>query len=980
MSSLWRDTSPLWWGTRLTCVRPERPTRQGLRSKIEVPRERTRRTKGGEMMRGLLKGAVFTLLLLALAAPVVAQSNISGSIQGTVKDKQGSVLPGATVTAFSDALVARKTMTVTDERGVYRFPSLPVGTYAIEVELAGFAKQRAEDVRINLAKALVIDFTLPQAKVAEEVSVTGEAPLISVASNTVSTSFDTSFLDNQPLPRNYYSLLAAAPGVTLDVTSGGGSAMMAYGGTGSTQNAYTLDGVNIASPGDGDYWVLPSIQWMQEIQIGGLGANAEYGGYTGGIINGVTKSGGNEFHGGIEAYYQPNSWVANNTPSELGTQAPFKFHDYAVSLGGPVMKDTLWFFISAEDWEQDTANIGAARSTNRKIPRELGKITWQTDTSNRLMFMLEHDGLVQDYRTVSGTVLPEAAYKEDAPNTTFATSWESLLNASNFFSLKLTGFDGREDDLPYNGVNTPGRQDQNTGIYWQNLTNSLLSHFHQVTLDGSWSLFADGLFTPKDSHTFKFGGSYENATVSYYSPANGGYTLYDDSSNCPGEGDAQFAYYMAHPECGLVDGDSYKETGYDVYNEWLKMKMIDLYAQDSLRLDRFTLNYGARYGNYKGGFQAGTGNTDVYNVSFVDPRIGFVWDVFGDNRTALKAHWGRFHDKMRGYLYDRETSGHIAPPTIDCYWDSATGKYDEDSNGDPGCETYSVPPAATMGHYGGEYVDEALLSVEQQVAKNVVVGVDLVDRKFRDIMAMINTNQDYTLKTATNNPLTGGTLPIWILNSPQNYVLTTDDGAYRDYRSVMMHVEKRYSDGWYLTTSLVWTDLKGNQTNNYGYIHAFEDRNGYTNADGRIDVVYNKWDYKLNAAVDLPLNLQLSGQFNYLSGMYWTPYVRVTSGLDYNSANGRDILLEPRGTEKFPSRHLLNMRLAWNPKLAGALKMTVSGEVFNVLNNNTMLDTYERWGSYNANRNTWSGPRSTYDTPYTIEAPRQVRLGVRLEF
>jgi hypothetical protein len=74
------------------------------------------------------------------------------------------------------------------------------------------------------------------------------------------------------------------------------------------------------------------------------------------------------------------------------------------------------------------------------------------------------------------------------------------------------------------------------------------------------------------------------------------------------------------------------------------------------------------------------------------------------------------------------------------------------------------------------------------------------------------------------------------------------------------------------------------------------------------------------------------------------------------------------------------MRLAWNPKLAGALKMTVSGEVFNVLNNNTMLDTYERWGSYNANRNTWSGPRSTYDTPYTIEAPRQVRLGVRLEF
>ena len=932
------------------------------------------------MMRGLLKGAVFTLLLLALAAPVVAQSNISGSIQGTVKDKQGGVLPGVAVPVFSDVLVARKATAVTDERGLYRFPSLPPGTYTIEADLPGFGKVHEERVVINLAKALVIDITLQQAKVAEEVSVTGEAPMVSVASNTVATSYDKDFIDRQPLPRNYYSLLSAAPGVTVDVTSSGGSAMMAYGGTSSTQNAYTLDGVNIADPANGDYWLLPSIQWMQEIQIGGLGANAEYGGFTGGIINGVTKSGGNEVHGGIEAYYQPNSWVANNTPSELGTQAPTKFHDYAVSLGGAIKQDKLWYFISGEDWEQDTAPVGAAVSSPRKVPRYLGKLTWQAGTNNRFQFMAEHDGLVQDYRGVSGTELPEATYKEESPNLTLATSWESLINANNFLSLKLTGFDGRLDELPYNGTNTPGRQDQNTGIYWQNLTNELLSHRHQVTFDGSWSLFADGLFAPKDSHTFKFGATYEKATVSYNSPANGGYTLYDDSSNCPGEGDAQFQYYMAHPECGLVDGDSYKETGYGVYNEWLQTTAIDLYAQDSMRLDRITLNYGARYGNYKGGFQQGTGNTDVYNVSFVDPRIGFVWDVFGDNQSALKAHWGRYHQKMLGYIFDRQISGNIAPPVIDCYWDSATGKYDEDSNGDPGCETYSTPDLATMGKYGHQYEDESLITFEQQVGKDMVLGVDLIDRKYRDIMLMVNVNDDYTLKTATNNPLTGGTLPVWILNSPPQYVLTTDAGAYREYQSVVLRFEKRYAHGWYLSSSLVWTDLKGNQTVNDGYDAEFQDKNGYTNADGHLDWTYNKWDYKLNASVDLPLNFQLGGQFNYLSGMYWTPYVRVNHGLDYNSTSGRNILLEPRGTEQFPARHLLNMRLSWNPKLAGALKLTVSGEVFNVLNNNTMLDTYQRWGNYNANTNTFSGPRSDYGTPYTIEQPRQVRLGVRLEF
>ncbi len=932
------------------------------------------------MMRAVLRGALFTLLLLALAVPVAAQSDTSGSIRGTVRDAQGAVLPGVAVTATSDVLVAGKTTAYTDERGVYRFPSLPPGTYAIEADLTGFVKVRQENVHVNLARALAIDITMPQSKVAEEVTVSGEAPVISVVSNTVSTNFDSGFIDRQPLPRNFYSLLSAAPGVTVDITSSSGSSMMAYGGTSQSQNAYTLDGVNVADPANGEYWLLPSIEWMQEIQIGGLGANAEYGGYTGGVINGVTKSGGNEFHGSVEAYYQPSSWVANNTPYDLGPQAPSKFHDYTLSLGGPVVKDKLWYFISGEDWEQDTAPPGAERSTNRKVPRYLGKLTWQLSANNRFQFMAEHDDLTQDYRGISGTTLPDATYKERSPNYTFATSWESLLNASNFITVKITGYDGRLDDLPYNGTNTPGRVDDgNTGIAWQNLANTDLSHRHLVTFDGSWSLFADGLFTPKDSHTFKFGATYESSSVSYNSTPNGGYTLYDDSSNCPGDTpEAQFAYYQANPQCGLGDY-AYKETGYGEYHEWLQTRSIDLYAQDSMRLDRFTLNYGARYGNYKGGFQPGHGNTDVYSVSFVDPRIGFVWDVFGDNRTALKAHWGRYHQKMVGYLFDREVSGQISPPVIDCYWDSATGKYDLDSNGDPGCETYSTPQLATMGKYGHQYVDESLLTIEQQVGKNLVVGVDLIDRKFRDIMAMINVNQDYTLKTATNDPLTGGTLPIWILNSPQVWQLTTNNGAYRDYRSVILRAEKRYSDGWYLESSLVWTDLKGNQYSNDGYVSEFQDRNGLTNSNGRIDLSYNKWDYKLNAAVDLPLNLQLSGQFNYLSGMYWTPYVRVTSGLDYNSTTGRDVFLVPRGTEKFPSRHLINLRLAWNPKLSKALKLTVSGEVFNVLNNNTMLDTYERWGSYNANRNTWSA-RSSYGTPYTIESPRQFRIGVRLAF
>ena len=116
---------------------------------------------------------------------------------------------------------------------------------------------------------------------------------------------------------------------------------------------------------------------MEEIQVAGLGADAEYGGFTGGIINGVTKSGGNEFHGDVEVYYQPASWTADNTPRHDDEE--FKFSDVAVSLGGPVVKDKLWYFVSGEYWNQVTTPVGAVDTSDREIPRVLGKLTYQAE-------------------------------------------------------------------------------------------------------------------------------------------------------------------------------------------------------------------------------------------------------------------------------------------------------------------------------------------------------------------------------------------------------------------------------------------------------------------------------------------------------------------------------------------------------------------------------------------------------------------------
>lgn len=911
------------------------------------------------MMRSVLRGVVLVLLLLGLAVPLAAQST-SGSLQGTVKDPQGGALPGVAVTAYSDALVAGKMTAYTDERGVYRFPSLPVGAYVIEAELAGFVKVRQEDVRVKLGGALQLDITLPQAKVAETITVSAEAPVVSVVSNTVSTNFDSQFMDKQPLPRNYYNIIKAAPGVNVDYTASSGSAMLAYGSSGERQSGYTLDGVNVADAAAGQHWILPSIQWMQEIQIGGLGANAEYGGYTGGIINGVTKSGGNTFHGTAEYYYEPASWVSNNDPTAPAPET--KFSDAALSLGGKILQDKLWYFLSAEYWHQVTTPVGAVDTSDRKIPRYLGKLTWQATPGNRLSLMAEYDAVTNDRRGISVYTLPEATSKQYGPGESFSLNWENLVNANNFFNFKFTGYDGRDDYLPYHGHNTPGRIDDDSGLAWVNQDIQELNFRRIITADASWSLFADGLFGTNDSHSFKFGATYETGASSDQWLRNGGFTYYDYIPDC-----ASPEAYFADPSCGPY----YVERGWGEYDEHPKFSGLHLYAQDSLRLERLTLNVGLRYGSYKGGWQSGHGDSTVYDVSFVDPRIGFVWDVFGNARTAVKAHWGRYHEKAFTYLWDREASGMAVIPDQDCYWESKTQGYTD-------CDPL-VTVRARMGKASHPYVDESLLTFEHQLTQDSSIGVDFMDRRFRSFMAMVNANQDYELFTATGNPYGGGDIPIYNLLSQQDWVLTNDNPAYRDYRSAIVRFEKRYSHGWQLRSSLVWSDLKGNISSNDGYAGEFEDINGLFNADGTMDLSFNKWEFKLNGAVDLPLNFQLSGQYTYLSGWYWTPYVRVRN-LDYNARTGRYINLTPRGSEQFPNRSLIDLRLAWTAKLTRAMNLTASLECFNCQNKATVLNVSKQWGEYRLGNSTPWRPSSSFGTVTAIESPREIRAGIRLDF
>jgi hypothetical protein len=913
------------------------------------------------MRRKAPVAAGLALLLLLGAGVALAQGTVTGSLQGNVKDDQGLGIPGVRVTASSSALVRGKTTTSTDAAGIYRFPSLPPGTYVVEAELTGFRKVQQPGIRLGLGQALVVDMKLSLESVKAAVVVTGEAPLVSVVSNEVSNNFDKDFIEKQAIQRNYYQVITSAPAVNGDATSTSGSAILAYGATEERQNAYTLDGVNIGDTGSGQHWVLPSIQWMEEIQVTGLGANAEFGGYTGGIINGVTKSGGNEFHGGIEAYYEPSSFVSTNDPS--GVQETFKFEDYSASLGGPILRDKLWFFISGEWWHSVSTPVNAIDTSDRTVPRILGKLTYQPNEKNRLFVMGEYDHVTNERRGISALVLPSGTTKQDGPGATFAVNWESTLNSSNFINLKVTGYDGRDDYLAYSGTDVPGHVDYYSGgpeWRWYNADTQELNHRHNVTADASWSLFVDGLFGKSDSHSFKFGALYEDASSSDVWRRPGGFTYYDDSSLC-----SSTAAYFLNPTCAQTE----RSKGYGEYDAHPKYHGFTFYAQDSLRLERVTINAGLRYTGYRAGWQSGYGDSTVYSVDFVDPRIGFAWDVAGDGRWAVKAHWGRYHSSMYTYLFDREVSGHAYIPDSDSEWDPDTQTW--------GPWSVTTPQAGPVGDVSHPYVDEFLFSVEHQLNKDMSLGFDFIDRRFYSIMGLVNTNNDYSPVTGIPNPLTGGNLEVWNLNTDPVFVLTTDNPGKRTYDSLILRFEKRYANGWQLRSSLVWTDLKGNVLKNDGYADELLDKNGLVNGYGRMDLSYHEWEYKLSGAVDLPLGFMASGQYTFLSGQYWTPYGDVRSYLDGNYGTGRNVYLEERGSEKLPSRNIIDLRLAWAVKLVGALRLELSLECFNALNTSKTLDLDTYYGRYR--KGTWT-PNSTYGMPLAIERPREFRAGLRLQF
>ncbi|MGE5359252.1 MAG: carboxypeptidase regulatory-like domain-containing protein [Bacteroidales bacterium] len=320
--------------------------------------------------RGTL--ALFTLIVVVLLAGSAFGQEQTGSIQGTVKDASGAVLPGVTIEARSPALVGVATA-LTDERGTYRFPALPPGTYSVTAALTGFETAKVDGVALALGQILKVDLSLKVGGVAETVEVKGQSPLIDVKQSAAYATMEAQTLDRLPKGRDYTSVIVMAPGAQSEAKAGGEAQI---DGASGSENRFIIDGMDTTALAGGTSGKPMPVDFIQQVQVKSSGYAAEFGGATGGVISAITKSGSNQVRGSAGLYYQNDSFYGSMRPLRTYSpwdnnkpltgmeqfQTPWSYMSPVGDIGGPIYKDKLWYYFGlayqSNRYNEDVVFIG----------------------------------------------------------------------------------------------------------------------------------------------------------------------------------------------------------------------------------------------------------------------------------------------------------------------------------------------------------------------------------------------------------------------------------------------------------------------------------------------------------------------------------------------------------------------------------------------------------------------------------------------
>ena len=895
--------------------------------------------------------ALFVLIAGCFCPPAYGQSRTTCAIAGVVDDGENS-LPGATVQIWSPVLIGRSRTATTDEQGRFRFPELPPGRYDMTVSLAGYEPVTMKNFQVTVGMTAEIPVEMRLYAGEQTVVVEGEGKLIDPTTSAMPTVLPQDYLKNMPTDRDTSHILDLAPGINLE---------SAYGGGEESGNSYEVDGVDISDPQAGAPWSFLNYSLIDQVELVGLGAPAEYGQFTGVVFNTVTKSGTNEFSGESEFYYTGGGLSAESPDPTLAA-AIDKEVEGNFQFGGPIRKDKLWYFAAVQYLTNRQSEGGPIET--EKDPRAFFKLTYAPIKTGTLEGWIEWDHTKITGRDGDAFTPLEATTGEDNPEIVGNVSWKSLLSQNSVLSIAWGGYSGHHHFNPQNGFLIPGHVDASTGFASVNAAQFGLVERSRSQINASLSQHVTGLIS--GYHDFKIGTEIE------YSKTHDRYGYPGGAFFSDNEGPEE------DPSTGEDDLFTLKFTG-GGYSAHGTGERVSLFAQDSWRIaPQLTINPGVRLDINRG--KVSNGDT-VFKTTGLAPRIGIAWDPGEDGHTIFRAHYGRYYEALYAAYFYYMDPGAFLPLTVERIFN--TSGYTETVSSNPG-QQYAMDPNIKQPR-----LDQDVVGVDQQLALGIVFSAAAVYRKNSDLIETVSRDGIF-VPVPGIVPGTGQHVTLYDYLNPGTDVLlyTNPKGLNRTYKGIILTATRHMSHNWQLMASYVYSRTRGN-IDNLGFDekgiggntpffdgHFLDTPNSLVNAQGRLthDQTHQ---VKLQGTYVIPrLNVSFSANYTYYSGDAWTPRNDCLLTDDGNGVIGDGIydchefpqgpvvyFAEQRGSRRLPSQKQIDLRAEWQHEFSNNRQVSLFIDVFNLTNIVRPLDVEPIVGE-------------DFGKPATLNFPRSARLGM----
>lgn len=933
------------------------------------------------------------LLALAVLVPTIALAqSTTGTITGRALDSSGGVLPGVEVGVSSPAMIGGVRTAFTDEQGVYRFTQLPLGEYRVSFKLAGFKALNIEAVRLDVGATMTINGTLQIDALSEEVTVVSDTPVIDLQATTVGVNWDEKQMEDLPYGRGVRGLARLVPGLSptqFDVggnTVGGSTTTGArsYGRAG--QELIKFDGV-VWDQFFGDYNTYEQVQ----VSAAAKGAEAQSPGVT---LSFVIKSGGNNFSGMYLGAWQDGAFQGNNVTSELraqgyspGNNKFTRYNDVSLDLGGPILRDKLWFY-AAYGYNYSglfipgfiSEKTGEQVEYFTRLDNPTVKLTYQMSQNNKFELSQQFNRKWQPYRNASAFVPLEATQNQIAWTAIGpAIKWTRILNQSMTFDV---GFNRSGYWWPDYAWTDDVRSQDLTTTQTRGAFLELNREPERWGYNGTYSWFTNIKNMNHEIKTGFLGYSSTNHVETYGYPNQQIYRY----RSLPGDTNL----FLRPDSVQVFDYPNDTDSGVS-FNSFFVNDMINL-------TQRVTLNAGLRFDRYASWLpeqgNPGTGpfavrniypeNRDFPTYNAWSPRLSLIYDLTGNGRVALKASYGRYAAAGSG---PSASSGPVAGSVNPAATRTTTYRWN-------GTIPYVPNPADLQSVSGGgggirlldpnlspEGMDEFTGGVDLGINRDLTVRLNVVrkldwggsktlDRAqpfeaFTERRTGVDPGRDNIAGTADDGIVEVWSLPLGHpgIGQINTFTTNTDDNEGEDkYWAFEATASKRYANGWSWLGSYSWDrrDVRNITPRNPN-----EQRYNWEDPETHQGV-------RLNGTYELPWQFLVAATYTAQEGAYFSRVVQVRNALNQTV----NVTVEGQAG-RYDWVKLMDFRFS---KVVRFGKHSLEGmfDLFNVTNSSVVLRRVTTNGPNYGQPLATGGIDAASANP--IPAPRIFRLSARWKF